>query len=44
MMKRVMGGFFLVLLVYMALSLLYTYILFPNLSVEHANVISGLLK
>ncbi|NCB51868.1 MAG: L-lactate permease [Clostridia bacterium] len=42
--KRAMTAFLIVLVLYMALALLYTYVLFPNVSLEYGNVISSLLK
>jgi len=42
--KRVMTAFLIVLALYMLLALLYTYVLFPNVSADYTNVISSLLK
>lgn len=42
--KRVMKAFLIVLVIYMALAMLYTYVLFPNISIEYSNAISSLLK
>lgn len=42
--RRAMTAFLIVLALYMLLALLYTYVLFPNVSAEYSNVISSLLR
>jgi lactate permease len=42
--RRVMTAFLIVLLLYMLLAMLYTYVLFPNISADYGNVLSAFLK